>query len=925
MNHTPLIHSKHAMTLVAIALSCPFAQAGTAGYLSTSSAAGTSVVGPTAVYEGQSPQAAQDSINLRQVSLRQEKTREAMRLLQEGRTAYADGRYKDALDKYQAAWEVIPKAPATQRKQEFIIASIGDASIAVAIEYAKVARYDDAEQLLQDVLLRDPNNRRARHELSMLRDPVRNNPANTPENVRNVQEVQRLLELGYGYYDLGKFDDAYAEANRVLQIDPYNTAARRLQEQCSRRKSIYYTSARDANRAKMLAAVDATWEEALPAEIADMEVSGGSVAVQVSGDQIKNDENLGKIQIANVSLENVTVEEALDFMRGEARKAGVSINFMYMPLKSSAAPAPAPAPSGDDEEDEEAAAAPMPVVATPTTPEIANLTMRDVSAKDLLQMICKLTGCSYRIEDKAIVVYQAGAEQGNIAMRKWKVAPSFFSGGSDEEGSDEDEEEGFAAESRPKGKKLDAIASLKEKGALFSAKGSSARYDRATNTLTVYSTPDDLDMVEEAVNEFRRQMPRMVKVSTKFMEVTQANEEELSFDWVVNPFSVSNNGSTYLGGVSGQNSSPLRTVSDFVTSGGTAFADKYNGDGAWPISGSNNILSSNSDVIGNGLVTGGLRTGTGAISANSMDSLLTAGSAAVSSSKTCAPGILALSGIYDSGSFQAIMRGLSQKKGVDVMSAPSLVLSPGDIEWTPDPDPLASYQNDDDSCAKIEVIRRFIYPTAYDAPEIDSGGGSINNNDNNNNWRSGGVPVASPANPSEWGVEEVGIVMRVRVEDDNAQMDDIIRFKHFEIRVVGFEGFVNYGSPITVGVTAGSRIEHITLTDNRIDMPIFSRRFINSNPKIYDGHTIAIGGLIEDSVQKVEDKVPVFGDLPLVGRFFRSEAESHTRKNLMIFVTAEYIDPTGKPIRHRDTGTGDNPTAGMATPSLFPDEGLANP
>jgi len=925
MNHTPLIHSKHAMTLVAIALSCPFAQAGTAGYLSTSSAAGTSVVGPTAVYDGQAPQTAQGDINLRQISLRQEKTREAMRLLQEGRTAYADGRYKEALDKYQAAWDAIPKAPATQRKQEFIIASIGDASIAVAIEYAKVARYDDAEQLLQDVLLRDPNNRRARHELSMLRDPVRNNPANTPENVRNVQEVQRLLELGHGYYGLGKYDEAYAEANRVLQIDPYNSAARRLQEQCSRRRSAYYTSARDAHRAKMLADVDATWEEALPAEIADMELGGGSEAVPVSADQLRNDENLSKIQIANITLENATVEEALDFLRGEARKSGVSLNFLYVPLKSTpAAQAPAPAES-EDEEDEEVAAAPIPVATPATNPEITALSMHDVSGKDLLQTICKLTGCNYRIEDKAIVVYQAGAEQGNISMRRWKVAPSFFSSGSDEEAGEDDEESGFSADegSSKRRSKLDPVASLKEKGALFKAKGSSARYDRATNTLTVYSTPDDLDMVEEAVNDFRQQMPRMVKVSTKFMEVSQTNEEELSFDWVVNPFSVSNNGNVYLGGVNAQNSNPVRTISDFVSSGGSAYANQYNGNGAWPISSSNNILTSASDPIGNGLMTGGLRTGTGAIAANSMDSLLTAGSAAVSSSKNPAPGILSLSGIYDDGSFQAIMRGLSQKKGVDVMSAPSLVLSPGDIEWTPDPDPLASYQNDDDSCAKIEVIRRFIYPTAYDAPEIDSGDGG--RRDPEDKWSSGGVPVASPANPSEWGVEEVGIVMRVRVEDDNAQMNDIISFKHFEIRVVGFEGFVNYGSPITVGVTAGSRIEHITLTDNRIDMPIFSRRFINSNPKIYDGHTIAIGGLIEDNVQKVEDKVPVFGDLPLVGRFFRSEAESHVRKNLMIFVTAEYIDPTGKPMRHRDTGTGDNPTAGMSTPSLLPDEGLANP
>jgi len=95
---------------------------------------------------------------------------------------------------------------------------------------------------------------------------------------------------------------------------------------------------------------------------------------------------------------------------------------------------------------------------------------------------------------------------------------------------------------------------------------------------------------------------------------------------------------------------------------------------------------------------------------------------------------------------------------------------------------------------------------------------------------------------------------------------------------------------------------------------------------VYDGHTIAIGGLIEDEVQKVEDKVPVFGDLPLIGRFFRSNAESHVRKNLMIFVTADVIDPFGKPLRQRQTGRGEDAAASVgALPGLFPDDGVAQP
>ncbi len=921
MNHAPLIHSKRTMMLAAIALSCPFAQAGTAGYLSTSTAAGTSEVGPTAVYAGEI--STQDGINAREAARRKAMTLEAQQLLQEGRLAYADGKYKEALEKYQAAWSRIPKAPATEKYQDFIIKSIGDASIAVAIEYSKVGRYDDAEQLLLDVLSRDPNNRRARKELSVLRDPVRNNPALTPEHAKNVEEVNRLLTLAYGYYDLGKFDEAYAEFNRVIQIDPYNSAARRGQEAVSKRRSSYYQSARDSFRAKALAEVDALWEESMPQELPDIELGGGEVTAQISEQQIRNDENLSKMQISTCTFEDQSVEDALDFLRGEARKNGIQINFLFEAAKKPVA-APVAASSGDEEDEEgEEAAAPQPVEVEIPEARIPKLVVQNVSAKDLLQMICSQSGCQYRVDDHAIVVYQTGYGQEKMFKRKWKVSREIFDAGAGSEDEGDEEEDAFsdgggAAPRKP----IDAVAALKRLGVAF-PKGATAQYSSSMNLLTVENTADNLDIVEEVVNDYRRQMPQMVKVSAKFIEVAQTNEEELSFDWVVNPFSVANDGSTYLGGVNGTNSTPNRTYNDFVTSGGSGYANNFNGRGSWPVA-PGSSLSSSRDTIANGLMTGGLRSGTGALSGNSMDALVASGSAAANTTTSPAPGILSLSGIYDSGSFQMIMRGLSQKKGVDVMSAPSLVARPGQLEYTPDPDPLASDQKGDDDCAKIEVIRRFVYPTAYDPPDLGSSNNNNNNNDNDNDWNNSSMPIASPANPSEWGVEEVGIVMRFRV-DPELENSDIIKFNHFEIKVVNFEGFVNYGSPITAGVTTKTQIEHITLTENRIDMPIFSRRYVNSNPGIYDGHTIAIGGMIEDTVQKVEDKVPVFGDLPLIGRFFRSNAESHVRKNLMVFVTAEKIDPTGKPTRLRDRGTGDNPTAGTSTPSLFPDDGLANP
>ena len=928
MNHTPLINSKRTMILAAIAVSCPFAQADTAGYITTSSAAGTSQVGPTAQYAGD----AQDSINAREAARRKAKTNEALELLQQGRTCYTQKEYVQALEKYEAAWKVVPKAPATKKLQEFLVKSIGDASIAVAIEYSRIGRYDEAEQLLLDVLERDPNNKRARQELSLMRDPVRNNPALTPEHVKNVEEVNRLLNLAWGYYELGKYDEAYAEFNRVIKIDPYNTAARRGQEAVSKRRTSYYRAAHDSYRAKALADVDALWEEQIPQELPTIEL-GGTETVATSEGVLRNRDSLLALKIANVNFEGTPMADALEFLRAEARKNGQRINFIFEKAQApipTAAPAPASSDDEEEEEDEESedeeeadVAAPVAVYTPPPPAVIDSLQMSDVSAADLLARMCSQAGCEYRVEENAVVVYQKGAGAQRMTRRQWTVRPSFFNGG--EEGSGEDEEDSdFSSGGSRRAKKIDAKASLIDMGVNFST-GASAKYSPVTGVLTVTNTDDELDTVEEAINKFRQDMPKMVKVSAKFVEISQTNEEELSFDWVVNPFSVNNSGSTYIGGVNGSNSLPNRLVEDFVSSGGSAFANNYSGDSGWPI-GSNKTLSSATDTISNGLMTGGLRSGSGAITSGALTNLMNSGSAGASATASPAPGVMSLSGIFDSGSYQMIMRGLSQKKGVDVMSAPSLVIS-GDepMEYAPAPDQLASDQNDETGCAKIEVIRRFVYPTEYDEPQIESSGNGYNNNNNdNNNGYSGSMPVAAPANPSAWGVEEVGVMLRFQIEPLKEGDGDIVRFKRFEIRVVDFEGFVNYGSPITAGIANQNTIEHIVLTENRIDMPIFSRRYINSNPCVYDGHTIAIGGMIQDEVQKVEDKVPVFGDLPLIGRLFRSNAESHIRKNLMVFVTADIIDPFGKPMRKRDTGTT-AAGSGTSIPGLFPDDGLVNP
>ena len=74
-------------------------------------------------------------------------------------------------------------------------------------------------------------------------------------------------------------------------------------------------------------------------------------------------------------------------------------------------------------------------------------------------------------------------------------------------------------------------------------------------------------------------------------------------------------------------------------------------------------------------------------------------------------------------------------------------------------------------------------------------------------------------------------------------------------------------------------------------------RQVDTDVKISDGQTVVLGGLMREDVQKIQDKTPIMGDLPLVGSLFRSSVNQRLKRNLLIFVTAERLDTSGQPYR----------------------------
>ena len=83
-------------------------------------------------------------------------------------------------------------------------------------------------------------------------------------------------------------------------------------------------------------------------------------------------------------------------------------------------------------------------------------------------------------------------------------------------------------------------------------------------------------------------------------------------------------------------------------------------------------------------------------------------------------------------------------------------------------------------------------------------------------------------------------------------------------------------------------------------LPKFTVRQVVTTVNIWDNQTVVLGGLISSSVQEEKDKVPLLGDLPLVGRLFQSQSKTSVKKNLMIFVTATIVDPAGNRVHSDD-------------------------
>lgn len=208
------------------------------------------------------------------------------------------------------------------------------------------------------------------------------------------------------------------------------------------------------------------------------------------------------------------------------------------------------------------------------------------------------------------------------------------------------------------------------------------------------------------------------------------------------------------------------------------------------------------------------------------------------------------------------VRALDQKDRSEILATPRLLVSSG-------------YQG------KLTIAEERYFPDDYDDAEIEIVNGTS-------------YTYTAPK-PNFGDATNVGTLFTVKptvLSNNYTIMLDI------DTDLTRMTGWSNYDYSIIIGNMLYSPADNSSTNfQPKMKMPEFSKRKLKSSVKIYDGETVVIGGILEDIASRREDKWPLLGDIPLLGRLFTDREFATEKVNLMVFVTARLMNGKGLPVR----------------------------
>ena len=484
--------------------------------------------------------------------------------------------------------------------------------------------------------------------------------------------------------------------------------------------------------------------------------------------------------------------------------------------------------------------------------------------------------------------------------------------------------------------------------------GSSITHIKALGKLYVRNTRENLAEFEKVLDELGGQ-PQLIEIETRFVEVSQEDLNSLGFEWILNSdyslnigdklgkalgiggsewgketgleswtkalgnsdsttvnndYTIGSNGkrvpgqnagTTYVGGTTDSSSHNLSHTRETYPYGGSKGANLIRSYGENRMIGVNAFGGTDSNYNHGNRYLSDVGNHISGADGSSNDQFMR------------------VNAFLGSADLSMILHMRWQRSDTDLLSAPKVVTKSGEN-------------------AVIKVVTEYIYPQDYDV-QLQSSGSSSGSNSSGSSQSA----ILAVVEPQNFTMREVGVILDVlpTYSEANGGTIDL----ELKPQVVDEPVWHNYGMKIpftgnsssstlpdlggiitamtgaldslgenlltdqekreiagrvvnsSMGAldnlsTAGS--QNMAWYDAPMEQPFFHVRSIDSKVSITPGSTVVMGGLITEARKAMDDKVPFLGDLPFVGRLFRSHAEQTIKRNLLIFVTGRLITPSGR-------------------------------
>jgi len=210
---------------------------------------------------------------------------------------------------------------------------------------------------------------------------------------------------------------------------------------------------------------------------------------------------------------------------------------------------------------------------------------------------------------------------------------------------------------------------------------------------------------------------------------------------------------------------------------------------------------------------------------------------------------LTFQGILTGTQYSAVLHALAQNQKTKTLSAPRVTTL-------------------NNQTATIKVVTEFVYATRYEASVVRE---DLNSDGDFNDVSSAGTRETRFVNvPQGFVTKDLGILLHVTPSVGK------------DMR--------------TVTLALKPEVSEKKTDDSfggEVSLPRFTARQLETSVVIQDGDTVMLGGLMKDTTTKTVTKVPLLGSLPIIGPLFRKDDDSAERSNLLIFVTANLLHPSG--------------------------------